>query len=88
MLFNSESPYPEVRAAVASVDDPLMPVNTFRMWFLGIIFALLTSGLNQIFSLRCMSISLDHHQPWLIFELSPFDLPFWYCCPVGFSPLR
>jgi hypothetical protein len=27
----SESPYPEVRAAVASIDDPLMPVNTFRM---------------------------------------------------------
>jgi hypothetical protein len=27
----SESPYPEVRAAVATVDDPFMPVNTFRM---------------------------------------------------------
>jgi len=30
-LHSSESPYPEVRAAVASVDDPSMPVNTFRM---------------------------------------------------------
>ena len=29
--YSSESPYPEVRAAVASVDDPTMPVNTFRM---------------------------------------------------------
>jgi OPT family small oligopeptide transporter len=33
-----------------------MPVNTFRMWFLGIIFALITSGFNQIFSLRYPSI--------------------------------
>lgn len=30
----SESPYPEVRAAVSSVDDPSMPVNTFRMFVL------------------------------------------------------
>ncbi|KAF8168231.1 OPT oligopeptide transporter [Crassisporium funariophilum] len=54
--FDDESPYPEVRAAVSSVDDPSMPVNTFRMWFLGIIFVLLTSGLNQIFALRYPSI--------------------------------
>jgi hypothetical protein len=55
--FHSESPYPEVRASVSSVDDPLMPVNTFRMWFLGILFTLLTSGFNQIFSMRCKSLS-------------------------------
>ena len=54
---HSESPYPEVRAAVSSVDDPLMPVNTFRMWFLGILFVLITSGLNQVFAMRCMLLS-------------------------------
>ncbi|KAJ3513061.1 hypothetical protein NLJ89_g3166 [Agrocybe chaxingu] len=54
--FDDESPYPEVRAAVTSVDDPLMPVNTFRMWFLGIIFVLLVSGFNQIFALRYPSV--------------------------------
>lgn len=54
---HSESPYPEVRAAVSSVDDPLMPVNTFRMWFLGVLFVLLTSGLNQVFAMRCMLLS-------------------------------
>jgi hypothetical protein len=53
---DSESPYLEVRAAVSSVDDPLMPVNTFRVWFLGIFFVLLTSGLNQVLVLRCMSL--------------------------------
>lgn len=31
-ILSSESPYPEVRAAVSSVDDPSMPVNTFRMY--------------------------------------------------------
>jgi hypothetical protein len=51
--FDDESPYPEVRAAVASVDDPSMPVNTFRTWFLGILFTLLVSGLNQVFAFRC-----------------------------------
>jgi len=60
--IHSESPYPEVRASVSSVDDPLMPVNTFRMWFLGIFFALLTSGFNQIFSMRCM--------PWSYISLN------------------
>ncbi|KAJ8083693.1 hypothetical protein PM082_002459 [Marasmius tenuissimus] len=50
--FDDESPYPEVRAAVASVDDPTMPVNTFRMWFLGIVFSIFVCGLNQLFSFR------------------------------------
>ena len=54
-IYHRESPYPEVRASVSSVDDPFMPVNTFRMWFLGILFALLTSGVNQVLSMRCMS---------------------------------
>ena len=72
--FNtSESPYPEVRASVSSIDDPSMPVNTFRVyvftlfvwleltlflsWFLGMFFVLATSGLNEIFGLRCGYLS-------------------------------
>ena len=54
--YHSESPYPEVRASVSSVDDPLMPVNTFRMWFLGILFSLLTSGANQVLYMQCTSL--------------------------------
>ncbi|KAJ3574619.1 hypothetical protein NP233_g1653 [Leucocoprinus birnbaumii] len=54
--FDDESPYPEVRAAVSSVDDPEMPVNTFRMWFIGIVATILVSGLNQFFSLRYPSV--------------------------------
>ncbi|KAG6814032.1 hypothetical protein H0H92_003882 [Tricholoma furcatifolium] len=54
--FDDESPYPEVRAAVASVDDPSMPVNTFRMWFLGLFFTIAVSFTNQLFSLRYPSV--------------------------------
>lgn len=54
--FDDESPYPEVRAAVASIDDPSMPVNTFRMWFMGILFVILVTGLNQIFGMRYPSV--------------------------------
>ncbi|KAL0950706.1 hypothetical protein HGRIS_007482 [Hohenbuehelia grisea] len=54
--FDDESPYPEVRAAVSSTDDPTMPVNTFRMWFLGLFFTILVSGLNQVFSMRYPSV--------------------------------
>ncbi|KAJ7823560.1 OPT oligopeptide transporter protein-domain-containing protein [Mycena olivaceomarginata] len=47
---------PEVRAAVSSVDDPSMPVNTFRMWFLGISLTILLAGVNQIFEYRAPSV--------------------------------
>ncbi|TFK76761.1 OPT oligopeptide transporter [Pluteus cervinus] len=54
--FDDESPYPEVRAAVASVDDPTMPVNTFRMWFLGLLFTFVVSFMNQLFGMRYPSV--------------------------------
>ncbi|TDL28758.1 OPT oligopeptide transporter [Rickenella mellea] len=50
--YADESPYAEVRAAVSNTDDPSMPVDTFRVWFLGLIFSALISGLNQFFSMR------------------------------------
>ncbi|TFK30379.1 OPT-domain-containing protein [Coprinopsis marcescibilis] len=56
--FDDESPYPEVRAAVSSVDDPLMPVATFRMWFLGILFMVVMIFFNQIFAMRYPSVYL------------------------------
>ncbi|KAI0067959.1 OPT-domain-containing protein [Artomyces pyxidatus] len=47
-----ESPYPEVRAAVSNTDDPTMYVSTFRVWFLGIIFAAVIPCYNTIIVLR------------------------------------
>ncbi|KAF9817514.1 hypothetical protein IEO21_03365 [Rhodonia placenta] len=57
--FNDDSPYAEVRAAVSSVDDPSMPVNTFRMWFLGIILSGLMAGLNHFFEERYPSLVIS-----------------------------
>ncbi|KAK0566473.1 hypothetical protein OC844_000696 [Tilletia horrida] len=54
--LHDDSIYPEVRAAVPNVDDPTMPVNTFRTWFIGMIFTVLLSGLNQFFSYRYPSV--------------------------------
>ncbi|KAE8209882.1 hypothetical protein CF327_g6183 [Tilletia walkeri] len=54
--LHDDSIYPEVRAAVPNVDDPNMPVNTFRTWFIGLIFTVLLSGLNQFFSYRYPSV--------------------------------
>ncbi|KAF6758842.1 glutathione transporter [Ephemerocybe angulata] len=59
-----ESPYPEVRAAVSSVDDPNMPVNTFRMLvqsylssgFLGCFFVFASTIFNQVLNFRYPSI--------------------------------
>lgn len=54
--YGDDSPYPEVRASVPTTDEPLMPVNTFRMWFIGLVFACLVSGVNQFFSARRPSV--------------------------------
>jgi OPT family small oligopeptide transporter len=51
-LLVNNSPYPEVRAVVDNTDDPSLPVNTFRAWTLGILFAIIGTGLDQFFSLR------------------------------------
>ncbi|KAF8264676.1 hypothetical protein EI94DRAFT_1805493 [Lactarius quietus] len=46
IMIEDESPYPEVRSAVANTDDPTMPVSTLRAWVLGIIGAVLIPGIN------------------------------------------
>lgn len=40
---SDNSPYMEVRANVPNTDDPSIPVNTVRMWFLGVVFTLVRS---------------------------------------------
>lgn len=41
LFAEDDSPYPEVRSAVANTDDPDIPVSTIRAWVLGLIFAVL-----------------------------------------------
>ncbi|KAF8306444.1 OPT oligopeptide transporter [Clavulina sp. PMI_390] len=51
-MLDEDSPYPEVRASVSNIDDPSMPVLTFRSWFLGIFLSLAGVGGNVYFNYR------------------------------------
>ncbi|CAL1711504.1 unnamed protein product [Somion occarium] len=51
-IEEEDSPYPEVRAAVSSIDDPEMPVLTFRMWVIGLFLTLTSSAANVFFNFR------------------------------------
>lgn len=46
--FDFNSPYAEVRATVSNTDDPSLPVETFRAWFLGLGIGSIFSALNQV----------------------------------------
>lgn len=48
-VFEFNSPYAEVRASVSNTDDPSLPVETFRAYFLGIFFGGLFGAANQVF---------------------------------------
>ncbi|GBE78430.1 OPT oligopeptide transporter [Sparassis latifolia] len=57
--YDDESPYAEVRAAVANTDDPSMPVNTFRTWFIGIVLAMVLAIFNHFFGTRYPSVAIS-----------------------------
>ncbi|KAL5530115.1 hypothetical protein ACEPAF_6372 [Sanghuangporus sanghuang] len=64
--FEDDSPYPEVRSAVANTDDPEMPVNTLRAWLLGIFFAIIIPGVNQFFYFRYPAVTVTGLVPQLL----------------------
>jgi hypothetical protein len=47
-VFDRHSAYAEVRASVLSTDDPTLPVDTFRVWLLGIFFVTIFACFNQV----------------------------------------
>ncbi|KAF9388683.1 hypothetical protein CPB97_000628 [Podila verticillata] len=55
-----DSPIEEVRVSVPNTDDPTMPYNTFRMWFLGLFWTCIISFVNQFFYLRQTQISIGY----------------------------
>lgn len=58
VAFDDESPYPEVRSAVANTDDPDMPCNTLRVWIIGLAWAIVIPGINQFFFFRFPSVTI------------------------------
>lgn len=57
-LIAYHSPYPEVRSVTDPYDDPSLPVETFRVYLLGIIWTVLGAFINQFFAERQPGISL------------------------------
>ncbi|KAH3671463.1 hypothetical protein WICMUC_004595 [Wickerhamomyces mucosus] len=55
----NNSPYPEVREVVPNTDDPTININHWRTWFLTTIFVMIFSGVNQFFSLRYPSLTIN-----------------------------
>ena len=47
-----------MRSAVANTDDPSIPVNTLRAWVLGVIWAIILPGLNQLLFFRFPSVTV------------------------------
>ncbi|KAJ7916207.1 OPT oligopeptide transporter protein-domain-containing protein, partial [Mycena leptocephala] len=57
-ILEDDSPYPEVRSAVANTDDPTIPVATVCAWTLGIFWAIIIPGLNQFFCFRYPAVTV------------------------------
>jgi hypothetical protein len=47
-VFDNHSAYAEVRESVSNTDDPSLPVETLRAWFLGIFFCVVLASVNQV----------------------------------------
>ncbi|KAK9455515.1 OPT oligopeptide transporter protein-domain-containing protein [Dipodascopsis uninucleata] len=58
-LIGYFSPYPEVRSVTDPIDDEDVPVETFRVYFLAVIWTIIGSGIFQFFSTRQPSIYLS-----------------------------
>ncbi|KAF9416182.1 hypothetical protein BGZ94_010295, partial [Podila epigama] len=57
---DDDSPIEEVRVTISNTDDPSIPCNTFRMWFLGLLFTAIISFVNQFFYLRQTQITIGY----------------------------
>jgi OPT family oligopeptide transporter len=69
-----DSPYPEVVASVQNWDDPSLPANTIRSWFIGLMFVTVGSGMNMLFSLRQPTISVG----MLVTQISSYPFGWLY----------
>ena len=70
--LEEDSPYTEVRSAVADIDDPDMPCNTIRVWILGVIMATVIPGFNQ-FCASLSSFSVDSTHSGEMIDMSVPD---------------
>lgn len=57
--IGEDSPYPEVRSAVANFDDPSMPIATFRACILSLVLGILIASVNMFLFFRIPSVAVD-----------------------------
>ncbi|RCK59579.1 Sexual differentiation process protein isp4 [Candida viswanathii] len=85
-----DSPYPEVRAAVPSTDDPTLPQNTIRAWVLGLILTTVGSGMNLLFSFHSPSFAITTFVTsilaWPIGRFWAWCIPDWKIFGVSLNP--
>jgi OPT oligopeptide transporter protein len=74
-VTDDDSPYCEVRSAVANTDDPTMPVSTFRAWVVGLIWVIIIPGVNQFFNLRYLSVYMGAVCPSAVLCVNCQNLP-------------
>lgn len=58
VLIAYHSPYPEVRSVTDPFDDPTIPVETIRVYILGIVWTAIGAVIDQFFSERQPAIAL------------------------------
>ncbi|CCK71289.1 oligopeptide transporter OPT1 KNAG_0G02310 [Huiozyma naganishii CBS 8797] len=85
------SPYAQVRAVVPVGDDPTIEINHWRTWFLTTVFVILFAGVNQFFSLRYPSLTIN----FLVAQVCCYPigkllswLPDWKCKRCHFFDLN
>ncbi|KAK6203493.1 oligopeptide transporter protein [Scheffersomyces amazonensis] len=66
-LIHYHSPYPEVRAVTEPFDDPYIPVETFRVYVISMVWTIIGSIINNFFVHRMPGISLTSHTMQVIF---------------------
>ncbi|KAF8452254.1 OPT oligopeptide transporter [Boletus edulis BED1] len=89
-IIEDDSPYPEVRSAVANTDDVTIPCGTFRAWVLGIIWAIIVPGMNQFFFFRYPSVTVTNNVAQLLsFPMGQFwarVVPNWKIFGISINP--
>ncbi|CAN6658098.1 oligopeptide transporter 2 [Trichomonascus vanleenenianus] len=60
VLIKFHSPYPEVRSVTDPFDEPDIPVDTLRAYFIGLFWSIIGAGVNTFFNPRMPNISLSN----------------------------
>ncbi|KAK6202518.1 oligopeptide transporter [Scheffersomyces amazonensis] len=90
VTVEDDSPYPEVRAAVPSSDDPTMYQSTIRSWVLGMILTTIGCGMNLLFSFHAPAFSITTYVTsilaWPLGRAWAAFLPDWKIFGVSLNP--